>query len=57
MIQVYADDLLIYDSRLDSHRLLALDLTTGVNKSGTATFTMPPNHPAFDRFVLYRNNY
>lgn len=55
MIQVYTNDLLVYDSRLDSHRLLGLSITTGVNKSGTASIQMPPGHPTFDRFVSYRS--
>ena len=54
MIQVYADDFLAYDSRLDDRRLLALDITTGVNKSGTATLQMPPDHPAYEKFISYR---
>lgn len=54
MIQVFADDALVYDSRLESHKLLGLSYRTGVNTSGTATIKMPPEHPAFDSFVSYR---
>ena len=54
MIQVYADNDLVYDSRLDEYRLLALSYTAGVSISGTATIKMPPHHPAFSRFVSYR---
>lgn len=54
MIRVYADDALVYDSRLDEYRLLALAYTAGVSISGTASFTMAPNHPAFNSFVAYR---
>ena len=55
MIQVYAnDDQLVYDSRLDPHSLLALSYTSGLNKAGTASFTMPPGHPMYDGFVSYR---
>lgn len=54
MIQVYADDALVYDSRLDEYRLLELSYTEGLNKSGTAIIKMAPNHPAFNRFVSFR---
>ena len=54
MIQVYADDALVYDSRLDEYRLLALNYTAGVKISGTAALTMAPNHPAFNSFIAYR---
>lgn len=54
MIQVYADDVLVYDSRLGSNAMLELLCTTGLNKAGTATFTLPPNHPRYDSFVSYR---
>lgn len=55
MIQVYADgDQLVYDSRLDSHSLLDLSYTAGLNKAGTAKFTLPPGHPMYDGLVSYR---
>ena len=54
MIQVLADGALVYDSRLSSYGLLGLTVTTGKNKGGTASITMPPGHPAYDSFVSYR---
>ena len=55
MIEVYANgDQLVYDSRLDSHSLLALSYTAGLNKAGTAKFIMPPGHPMYDGLVSYR---
>lgn len=55
MIQVFADgDQLVYDSRLDSHGLQALSYTAGLNKAGTATFIMHPNHPMYDGLTAYR---
>lgn len=55
MIQVYADgDQLVYDSRLEQNSLLALSYTAGLNKAGTASFTMPPDHPKYDGLVSYR---
>lgn len=54
MIQVYADDVTVYNSRLNDHALLGLKATAGVNKGGTAEITMPPGHPAYDSFTSYR---
>ena len=54
MIQVYADEALVYDSRLNGYELLELKRTGGLNKAGTATITMPPGHPAYDAFVSYK---
>lgn len=54
MIQVYADDFLAYDSRLEDYALLDLTVTTGLNKGGTASITMPQRHPAYDRFTSYK---
>jgi phage minor structural protein len=54
LLQVYADDQLVYDNRHDDYKLLALTSTSGLNKGGTATLTMPPNHPAYNSFVGHR---
>lgn len=54
MIEVYADGKLCYDSRLPKHSLLALNCTTGLNKGGTLTLTMPPGHPAYLAFTAYK---
>lgn len=54
MIQVYADDNLIYDSRLEDYSLLGLSVTAGLNKGGTADIVMPPSHPAYNAFTSYR---
>ena len=54
MIQAYADDVLVYDSRLEDYALLTLTVTAGLNKGGTATITMPPHHPAYNSFTSYR---
>lgn len=55
MIQAYADDVTVYNSRLNSHALLGLKVTAGANKGGTAEITMPPGHPAYDSFTSYRS--
>ena len=54
MIQVYADDRLVFDSRLGTHNLLGLSYTAGLNKAGTATLQLPPNHPEYENFISYR---
>lgn len=54
MIQVFADGGLVYDSRLGSHSLLGLTYTGGLNKSGTASIVMPPDHPSYGAFIGYR---
>ena len=54
MIQIYADGALIYDSRLLEYELTALTLTSGLNKGGTAEFTMPSGHPAYNALTSYR---
>ena len=54
MIQVYADNTLAYDSRLEDYGLLGLVVTAGLNKGGTATIIMPQHHPAYNIFTSYK---
>lgn len=54
MIQVYADDALVYDSRVSDLALLGLEVTRGLNKGGAAMLTMPPHHAAYSSFTSYR---
>lgn len=54
MIQVYADGLLAYDSRLEDYALLGLTVTAGLNKGGTASIVMPQHHPAYNAFTSYK---
>lgn len=54
MIQVYADERLVYDSRLPDLALQTLKATCSVTKAGTVELTMPPGHPAMNYFVGYR---
>lgn len=54
MIQIFADDALVYDSRLEEYDLEALTITTGLNIGGTAEITMPAGHPAYGLFVSHR---
>ena len=53
MIQIYANDALTYDSRLDGYDLIGLMVTTALNKGGTTTIVMPPDHPAYDEYMEY----
>lgn len=54
MIQIYTDDTLAYDSRLEAYDLLGLQTTTGLNKGGSASIIMPPQHPAYSSFVSFK---
>ena len=54
MIQIYADGVLTYDSRLEAYDLQGLTVTTGLNKGGTAEIIMPPGHPAYEAYTSYR---
>ena len=54
MIQIHADGVLVYDSRLEEYDLQGLQVTGGINKGGTATIIMPPDHPAYNSFISYK---
>ena len=54
MIQVFADDFTVYDSRLPGRELEGLKVTTGINKGGTAEIIMPQWHPAYSAFTSFR---
>lgn len=54
LLQVYADDQLVYDNRQNDYQLINLESTKGLNKAGTATIVMPPNHPAYNAFTSHR---
>lgn len=55
MIQLYVDDELVYDSRVKTTALLGLKAQLGLNKGGAATIVLPPEHPAYNKFVSYRS--
>ena len=55
MIQVYVDDKLVHDSRVKNTALLGLKAQLGLNKGGTATIILPPEHPAYNEFISYRS--
>lgn len=54
MIQVFADGVLTYDSRLTRLDLLGLKTTIGLNVGGTAEITMPMGHPAYNSYISHR---
>lgn len=51
MLELIADGRPVYNNRLPDYKLLGLQTTHGLNKSGTASFIMPPAHPAYNLFV------
>ncbi len=53
MIQIYANGVLTYDSRLEGYDLIELKVTTALNKGGTANIVMPPGHPAYNAYTEY----
>lgn len=54
IVQAYADNSLIYDSRLEGYALLALQVHTYIDKGGSAEFVLPPEHPAYNDFVAHK---
>jgi hypothetical protein len=50
MIQLYVDDTLVYDSRIESTALIGLTAQLGLNKGGAATIILPPTHPYYNDF-------
>ncbi len=55
MIQLYADDLLVYDSRDESTAIKGLKAQIGLNKGGAASIILPPGHHAYNAFTSYRS--
>lgn len=54
MVRVYADGSPVYTPDLDGYELLDLKVTPSVEKAGTAEFTLPYDHPAYNSFVEYK---
>lgn len=54
MIQIIADGVPVYDSRLEEYDLEGLKTTRGLNVGGTAEIALPHGHPAYNAFVPYR---
>ena len=47
MYQIYCDGQLLHDPRLQDYQLLSPSLSLELNKTGTFTFTMYPDHPGY----------
>ena len=47
MYQVYCDGQIIHDPRLQGYQLVSPSLSLELNKTGTFTFTMYPDHPGY----------
>lgn len=63
MYRIYADDTLIYDSRLDDYTITSGEIELEVNKSGSFTFSMYEDNPFYNLIQkmktivrVYRNN-
>lgn len=51
MYQIYADDTLIYDSTIDDYKIAKGSISLEVNKSGSFTFSIYPDHFFYDSFI------
>ena len=51
MYQILADNTLIYDSTIDDYKINKASIDLEVNKSGSFTFSIYPDHFYYERFV------
>lgn len=51
MYKIYADETLIYDSTIEDYKIVKGSITLEINKSGSFTFAIYPDHFHYDRFV------
>lgn len=49
MWKVYCDNYLLYHAQLDDYKIFSPSLTLELNKTGSFTFTIRPNHPNYDK--------
>lgn len=54
MYQIYADDVLIYDSTLDDYKIAKGSVTLETNKAGSFVFSLYPDHFFYDSFVALK---
>lgn len=54
MVQLFADNDLVYSPFMEGYGLIELTATVNRDKGGTAEIVMPPGHPAYNRFVSHR---
>ena len=50
--RIFADGELLFDTSIDSHRLISASVSLELNKAGSLTFTMPSSHPFYEK--LYK---
>ena len=51
MYQIYADNILIYDSTLEDYKIVKGSITLETNKSGSFSFAIYPDHFYYDKFI------
>ena len=51
MYQILADNTLIYDSTIDDYKINKASINLEVNKSGSFTFSVYPDHFYYERFI------
>lgn len=51
MYQIYADNVLIYDSTIEDYKIAKGSITLETNKSGSFSFSVYPDHFYYERFV------
>lgn len=51
MYKIYADDTLIYDSELEDYRINKGSISLEINKSGSFSFSIYPEHFYYDKFI------
>lgn len=49
MWKVYCDNYLLYSPELENYKILSPSLNLELNKTGSFTFTIYPNHPNYDK--------
>lgn len=54
MVRAFADGAIIYAPNLSGYELEELKVTNSVEKAGTAEFTMPLGHPAYNAFTSFK---
>lgn len=64
MYRVFCDNYKLYDSRLDKYKLAEAQLDLELNKTGSFSFTIYPDHPNFNRLqklksiiTVYQDDY
>ena len=56
MWKVYCDKYLLYHAQLDDYKIFSPSLTLELNKTGSFTFTIRPNHPNYDKLKKFQTD-